>query len=174
MALKAYYKDSCVTIYNGTSEAIESDIVVLDPPKPLINANIFRAEVHIIFCGSIYPFYKKQFQDKRTHLVEFVIIFTDGHAQKALTDHVMLVGSPLSVGRGTYAFKPKAERYNKWERPVELMMNLLGETKGNILDPFMGSGATLVAAKLLGRIAVGYEIKEDLCEIAARRCREIE
>ncbi len=57
-------------------------------------------------------------------------------------------------------------------KPLKLMKDLVslfsdpGET---VLDPFMGSGTTLRAAKDLGRKAIGIELNERYCEIAARR-----
>ena len=56
-------------------------------------------------------------------------------------------------------------------KPFELMTWCLSFAPNaqTILDPFMGSGTTLRAAKDLGRKCIGIEIEEKYCEIAAKR-----
>ena len=61
------------------------------------------------------------------------------------------------------------------EKPVKLIVELLKASSSEdqtILDPFMGSGTTLRAAKDLRRKAVGIEIEEKYCEIAVQRLRQ--
>ena len=67
------------------------------------------------------------------------------------------------------------ERYHPTQKPVPVMRWSVGFTDQLlIIDPFMGSGTTLRAAKDLGRKAIGIEIEERYCEIAARRmCQEV-
>jgi DNA modification methylase len=57
------------------------------------------------------------------------------------------------------------------QKPVKLMTWCLSffPDAQTILDPFMGSGTTLVAAKQLGRQGIGIELEERYCEIAALR-----
>lgn len=62
------------------------------------------------------------------------------------------------------------------EKPVDLLRILVesSSTFGEIvLDPFAGSGSTLVAAALESRRGIGIEINEAYCEVAAKRCSSV-
>jgi hypothetical protein len=62
-----------------------------------------------------------------------------------------------------------------WPKPMRLFSKLLShfsDPDETVVDPFMGSGTTLRAAKDLGRKAIGIEIEEKYCEIAANRLRQ--
>lgn len=70
---------------------------------------------------------------------------------------------------------PKEHREHPTQKPEAVIRWALlqaPETVRTVLDPFMGSGTTLVAAKRLGRTAVGIEREERYCEIAARRLQQ--
>jgi len=65
----------------------------------------------------------------------------------------------------------KENRVHSTQKPLALMrwcLSLVPEAK-TVLDPFMGSGTTLVAARLEGRKAIGIEISERYCEAAVKR-----
>ena len=64
-----------------------------------------------------------------------------------------------------------ARRQHPTQKPATLFRKILGHYHNaeTIIDPFLGSGTTLVAAKLEGRKAVGIELEERYCEIAANR-----
>jgi len=74
---------------------------------------------------------------------------------------------------GPYQQK-REQRWHPTQKPVALMEWCLGflPDAQTILDPFMGSGTTLVACQKLGRSGIGMEIDPDYFEIACRRVEE--
>lgn len=60
---------------------------------------------------------------------------------------------------------PCPKPFNAWKR----LLATVARPGQLVFDPFMGSGTTLVAAKDMGHPAIGVELSERYCEIAAKR-----
>ena len=69
-------------------------------------------------------------------------------------------------------FPRTGNEHHPTEKPVALMCEVVGWTHGAILDPFMGSGTTLVACAKLGRKGIGIELDPDYFQIACERVQK--
>jgi modification methylase len=90
------------------------------------------------------------------------------------------------IPKPDFKLAPKANAYGDvWEFtqemknehpapfPVDLIERIIGSTHAQlILDPFMGSGTTAIAAKLLNRNFIGIEISPDYIELSKKRLTE--
>jgi DNA modification methylase len=184
-----YYDDGTCVIYHGDCreiiDGLEFDLIVTDPPYPN-NAGHFDAGIAaaesvladtkcrrlLIFWHSLAPpttpvplvahHIWHRTNTNRPDNYEAIYEFADGpeRASRVFAYPVIfegLTGCTEATGHPT-------------QKNEKLMRRLVSLTKsGTILDPFMGSGTTLRAAKDLGRKAIGIEIEERYCEIAAKR-----
>lgn len=57
--------------------------------------------------------------------------------------------------------------------PARIIISLLDDTDGVVLDPYCGSGTTLVAARLLGKKFIGIDISKDYIKLSNQRLKEI-
>ncbi len=160
-----------------------ADIVTLPPPE-LVDAVVGLADTFYVFCGT------EQVSDLRRQFVSAGLTTRLGIWEKSNPspmngEHLWLSAIEACV----FARKPKAyfslfcaspvwrgpsERLTEHptEKPMWLFETLIQAScppQGLVIDPFMGSGTTLHAAKNLGRRAVGVELEERYCEMAALR-----
>jgi site-specific DNA-methyltransferase (adenine-specific) len=96
-----------------------------------------------------------------SHSAEYLVHGTNGPAERDYD------GAQQNVFKCAVV----ADREHIAEKPLSVMQWILSvvEPQAVVLDPFAGSGSTLVAAKALNRPAVGIEVDERYCEIAAKR-----
>lgn len=94
---------------------------------------------------------------------------TGSFATEVFTSHD---GGPRLRTSVIYAPSMHGKAINPTEKPVsvlELLIHYGCPSGGLVVDPFAGSASTLVAARNLGRRAIGFEMRESQCEAAALR-----
>ncbi len=192
---KPYYQDSFCTIYLGDSLELlpqmpKVDLVLTDPPYGInkekwdveyldnIENLFFSIARKVCIIPGIWALGKciEAMGDKYKWVIA-------GHKSAAMTNGRLglnkwqpaVVGGNIGfIGQDAFDFSQRdnGKCGHPCQKPLEFIKWLVAKLSNLddlILDPFLGSGTTLVAAKQLNRKAIGIEIEEKYCEIAAKR-----
>lgn len=193
--MKPYYQRDGITIYHANSRevlpSLRADAVVTDPPygldfqgegwdagipswwlrlarecAPLVAFTTAPTTVWAYPCPDWVLCWSRPGSTSRTAYGGFnhwspVLVYGRGSWSP---DHLRLPDIVrVNENAGIDHPCPKPESLMRW------LVNGSCRDGGTVCDPFMGSGTTLVAAALEGRQAIGIEIEERYCEIAAKR-----
>jgi DNA modification methylase len=153
-------------------------IYVFSPAGPL-HLEFFQA-----FVGAGWRFRQGLVWDKGAPVI--------GHGDYHFAHEPILFGyapSPRGKGRGVAGWyggddktsvihvpKPARSREHPTMKPIELLRELISNSSRRhqvVLDPFLGSGSTLIASELLGRRCVGIEIDPRYCDVVLARFEAI-
>jgi len=170
---------------NGRIIAGDTDLSVISDAAPMLFQILQEPAWLLSFCAARrmiehahlielagFTFYGELIWDKAApglgytirYCHESVLVFRKGLAEKA--DNPVLSIRRCCVNREFIATT------HPHEKPIPVLKAFLALGSGTILDPFMGSGTTLLAAKQLGRRAIGIEIERKYCDIAIERLRQ--
>lgn len=197
MTVTPYYEDGSVTIYHGDCRELLSDVavdfVVSDPPYgidyvagPYWNHAQIHGDAttfdpaHLLSYRGAILFGANHYAHRLPPSPGWVVWDKRDRISRSLpgSDAELIWTNVLSQVRVfVEVWIPHTLRreptFHPTQKPSRLMRRLIAEVpEGVICDPYMGSGTTLRAAKDLGRRAVGIEIEERYCEIAAKRCAQ--
>ena len=195
MSLKPYYQDKYATIYHGDClellpEMPKVDLVLTDPPYGMNALNGSRSRRYKINQRDNWDCRRVDIS-KIFNMANHKIIWGMNYYCDLLSPHKCFLTwykphvahletrSPVELAFTSLENKPsqfismgvESGKQHPTQKPIRLIEWCLGFFPDDPLtfDPFMGSGTTLVAAKQLNRQAIGIEIEEKYCEIAAKR-----
>jgi DNA modification methylase len=191
--MKPYYQDGLVTIYHGDArEVLPSldpvDLVLTDPPYGMGKAqwDVFidheewlvsarRSRTVALFSG-VRGMFDYPRPDWTMAWVRVASTQRNGRFRGFNNWEPILVYGGDRITNDVVSMQNVQEHdaaEHPTSKPVRLMSAIATRLGGHtMLDPFVGSGTTLVAAKWLGRRTIGIEIEERYCEIAAQRCSQ--
>lgn len=192
--MKPYYEDGSVVLFHAdcrdVREWLAADVLVTDPPYPN-NAGHFDDAVPIArqvistWAREAIVFWTEMEHPPvpsplvavhiwhRTNVngrpYEPAYHFAPGGQRRR---SMVIRHAAINEGAtgSTVAASPVLSFGHPTQKPVGVMERLIAKcSPGVIADPFAGSGSTLVAARNLGRRAIGVELDERYAEICARR-----
>ena len=149
-------RDAALTLW-GERQAVVFGDLMLAPPVGTKHVLIYRKPSNAGLRGAVGGYRRD---------AEAVYLIGPGHGRgiggesSVLTTGAVMMGGALGLGGRTG---------HPHEKPLDVLERLIAPRPGIIADPFAGSGSTLVAARNLGRKAIGVELEERYCELIARR-----
>jgi len=156
----SHVRHAGVTVHDDHQPFDPAHLLALTAPKILWGANFYSDKLP----GGGWLIW-----DKRPGVED--MDFNRSDAEVAYFSESRTVKTFRHLWHGLCRATEVGEHLHPTQKPVALMNWCLGLVPAAqvILDPYMGSGPVMVAAKHSGRRAIGIEINEEYCEIAATR-----
>jgi site-specific DNA-methyltransferase (adenine-specific) len=171
--MKPYFSNGNITIYHAQCEDVvrllpdnSFGAIITDPPFSM--GTEWVGEERIAGHAAREFMYRYDFVRLLRSVFGRAFIFTNPVHGYVCIDRLCETLEPENFYPDEQA-APQQLGIHPHARPVEFVKWLLRYTNGGVFDPFMGSGTTLLAAQRLERKAVGVDINEKYCEMAAER-----
>jgi DNA modification methylase len=167
-----FYQDDLVTLWHADcleqTEWLTADVLITDPPYGMSYESNFNRikgtqKVGRPVAGDDTP----DIRDRA--LVAWgnkpALVFGRWNvARPFATRHRLIWDKGLGPGMGDLSMP-----WGNGEEEIYVLGKGFAGIRGTIADPFAGSGATLLAARNLGRQVIGVELEEKYCELIAKR-----